>query len=58
MGAVASVPNYVASAASDTNKVLAMPLLGNVDTVHLFLTLGVVLLSVLIWSRILAHIKG
>lgn len=50
--------NYMASAASDANDVLAAPLIGNVDTVHLFLTIGVVLVAILIWSRVLAHIKG
>ncbi len=40
------------------HRVLARPLVGNVDTIHLFLTLGVVLVSILIWSRVLAHIKG
>lgn len=58
MGSQASLPDYIGSAAKDTNNVLAMPLIGSVDTVHLFLTLGVVLLSTLVWSRILAHIKG
>ena len=58
MGAVAALPNYMASAASDTNSVLAAPLIGKVDTVHLFLTVGVVMLAVIVWTRILAHIKG
>lgn len=57
MGAVGSVPDYIGRATEQTNRVLSMPLIGSVDTVHVFLTLGVVLLSVVIWSRILAHIK-
>ncbi len=58
MGAIAAVPNYMGRAASATNNVLAAPLVGSVDTVHLFLTIGVVLIAGLIWSRILAHIHG
>lgn len=40
------------------HSIVTRPLIGNVDTIHLFLTLGVILVSVLIWTRILAHIKG
>lgn len=53
-----SMPDMIGSAASGTHRVLTAPLIGNVDTVHLFLTLGVVLVSVIVWTRILAHIKG
>lgn len=58
MGDVSSVPDYMGQAASTTNRVLAMPIAGNVDTVHLFLAVGVVLIATLIWTRILAHIQG
>ena len=44
-------------ACGDVHNVLAHPLVGGVDTIHLFLTLGVVLVSMIIWSRVLAHIK-
>jgi hypothetical protein len=58
MGAVSSVPDYIGGAVKKTDAILAAPLVGSLDSVHLFLMLGVVLLSVLIWTRILAHIKG
>lgn len=50
--------DYMASAASRTNAILSAPLIGSVDTVHLFLTIGVFLVGIIVWSRILAHIKG
>lgn len=57
-GTLEAAPNYMAAAAGDTNRVLATPLVGNVDTVHLFLTVGVLMVAVIVWTRILAHIKG
>jgi hypothetical protein len=41
--------------ARKTNAVLAAPIVGNVDTVHLFLVTGIVIVSALAWSRIIAH---
>lgn len=40
------------------HSIMTRPLVGNIDTIHLFLTLGVVLISIVIWTRILAHIKA
>lgn len=46
---------YIATAIDRTNSVLSAPLVGNVDTVHLFLVTGVVLVGALIWGKILSH---
>lgn len=46
---------YVSAALDKTNAVLAAPLVGNVDTVHLFLVTGVVLVGALIWGHIISH---
>lgn len=46
------------TACGGLHSVLSRPLIGNVDTIHLFLTLGVVLISIVIWTRILAHMKA
>ena len=58
MGALSTLPTALGSVASDTHDVITAPLIGKVDTVHLFLVIGVILLSVIVWTRILAHIKG
>ncbi len=58
MISASTITNAIGSAASDTNDVLKAPLVGSVDTVHLFLTVGVVMIAVIVWTRILAHIKG
>lgn len=47
--------DYVTTALDKTNAVLSAPLVGNVDSVHLFLVTGVVLIGALIWGRILSH---
>jgi len=46
---------YVAAALDKTNSVLSAPIVGNVDTVHLFLMTGVLIIGSLIWGRILSH---
>lgn len=48
--------DYVTAALGKTNSVLAAPLVGNVDSVHLFLVTGVILIATLIWGRILSHL--
>lgn len=53
-----SETDYAGGAIDRVNRVLARPLIGNVDTVHLFLTIGVVMVAIIVWSRVLAHIKG
>lgn len=50
--------DYIGKAASETNAILAAPIVGNVDTVHLFLVTGVLLISAIAWGRILAHMRG
>lgn len=47
--------SYVGAAINQTNAVLSAPLIGKVDAVHLFLVTGVAIVSVLVWTRILAH---
>lgn len=46
---------YISTALDRTNAVLSAPLVGSVDTVHLFLVTGVVIIGALIWGRILSH---
>lgn len=46
---------YVGAALDKTNAVLSAPLVGKVDTVHLFLVVGIVIVSSLAWTRIIAH---
>lgn len=48
--------DYIGSAIARTNNVLAAPIIGSVDTVHLFLTVGIVLVSALVWARVTAHL--
>jgi hypothetical protein len=50
--------DYIGEAASKTNSILAAPIVGNVDTVHLFLVVGIFMLAALAWGRILAHMKA
>lgn len=53
-----AIPGCMCDAAKETNNVLRRPVIGGADTVHLFLATGIVLVAVIIWSRILAHIQG
>lgn len=41
----------------DIINLLKAPFVGDVDIMHLFLLIGVVLVFILIWSMILNHIK-
>lgn len=47
--------DYLGAAIDKTNGVLAAPLIGHVDAVHLFLVTGIVIVSALAWSRVIAH---
>ena len=58
MESLKSVPGCMCDAAKETNNVLRRPVIGGADTVHLFLATGIVVVAVIIWSRILAHIQG
>ena len=42
---------------SDIKNLLTAPLVGELDTVHLWALIGVVLISLLLWGFILRHIK-
>ena len=48
--------NYLGAAAAEANSVLAAPIVGNVDTFHLFLVTGILIVSALAWRIILSHI--
>lgn len=52
---MADPTDYVGAVASRTNAVLAAPIIGDVDTVHLFLVTGILIISALAWGRVLAH---
>lgn len=47
--------DYIGAVTSRTNAVLAAPIVGNVDTVHLALVTGLVVIFALGWLRVLAH---
>lgn len=55
---VSAFPTVIVSAAKGTNNIIKAPLLGSVSSVDLFLGVGVILIAVIVWTRILAHIKG
>lgn len=55
---IAATAKGACRACGGLHSIVTRPLVGNVDTIHLFLTLGVVLVSILIWTRILAHMKA
>lgn len=57
-GTVVSTAKGACAACGGIHSVLTRPLIGNVNSINIFLVLGVFLISSLIWSRILAHIKA
>lgn len=57
MGNLGQVPNYIGAVTSGANTVLAMPIVGKVDTYHLLLLVGVVMVGIIVWSRVLAHMS-
>jgi hypothetical protein len=56
-GSTTTTTNYAGAALKQANAIISAPLAGNVDTVHLFLVMGVIIVSALIWHRVIAHLK-
>lgn len=48
-------PNAAARLWAATSSWVAEPIVGSVDTLDLILLVGIVLASVFLWTRILAH---
>lgn len=58
MANLKEIPGCMCDAAKDTDSVLRRPIVGGADTIHLFLATGIVVVAVIIWTRIIAHIQG
>lgn len=41
----------------DIKNLLTAPIVGEIDTVHLWMLVGVVLLSLVVWGFILRHVR-
>lgn len=51
-----SVPTSAAAATNDLKELLSSPFRANMDLFAVFLAVGLVMIIVVLWTRILAHI--